>query len=189
MLGLATTLRLQRRNAQTGDQGGLCVPGAAFIRLPTFQGLVWAQGGAGVISGHRHLAVVRKQDQIVAVGIAKRLGAERKICTVRVSPEMANRGIGVRVFDGLLSWLDSDRPHLTVSDRKTPAVRTNIRVVRLPVYLLDLPIDTQSEDRTQFQWRRSNSLCELGQRTVNTLTPSASSITSGSSKRFAYNCV
>jgi hypothetical protein len=32
----------------------------------------------------------------------------------------ANRGIGVRIFDNLLKWLDDDRPHLTVNATKLP---------------------------------------------------------------------
>jgi hypothetical protein len=29
--------------------------------------------------------------------------------------------MGVRIFDGLLRWLDVDHPHLTISDAKLPA--------------------------------------------------------------------
>lgn len=46
---------------------------------------------------------------------------EQKICTVRVAPSHIGRGIGIRIFDALLRWLDVDRPHLTISEAKLPA--------------------------------------------------------------------
>lgn len=68
----------------------------------------------------RFLLPVEREDQLVGLGIAKDEDGERKICTVRVAPSHAGRGIGVRLFDGLLKWLDEDRPHLTVSTTKLP---------------------------------------------------------------------
>jgi GNAT superfamily N-acetyltransferase len=74
----------------------------------------------GLRHGTRFLLPVEREDRLVGLGIAKREDGERKICTVRVDPSYAGRGIGVRLFDGLLRWLDDDRPHLTVSSRKLP---------------------------------------------------------------------
>jgi hypothetical protein len=68
----------------------------------------------------RHLLRIERNGKLVGLGIAKNEPDERKICTVRVAPDWASRGIGVRIFDGLLKWLDDDRPHLTVSERKLP---------------------------------------------------------------------
>lgn len=69
----------------------------------------------GLRHGTRLLLPIEREDQMVGLGIAKDEDGERKICTVRVAPSHAGRGIGVRLFDGLLKWLDDDRPHLTVS--------------------------------------------------------------------------
>lgn len=75
----------------------------------------------GLRTGTRFLLPVHRDGKLVAVGIAKNDGFERKICTVRVAPHHAGRGLGLRVFDGLLKWLDDDRPGLTVSATKLPA--------------------------------------------------------------------
>ncbi|QAS78762.1 N-acetyltransferase [Rhizobium acidisoli] len=75
----------------------------------------------GLRLGTRFLLPVHRNGELVAVGIAKNDGLERKICTVRVAPHHAGRGLGLRVFDGLLKWLDDDQPGLTVSGTKLPA--------------------------------------------------------------------
>ena len=74
----------------------------------------------GLRRGTRMLLPVERDGVLVGLGIAKNEPDERKICTVRVAPSHAGRGIGVRLFDGLLKWLNDDRPHLTVSDSKLP---------------------------------------------------------------------
>lgn len=74
----------------------------------------------GVRVGTRLLLPVERDGSMVGLGIAKNEADERKICTVRVAPSHTGRGIGVRLFDGLLKWLDDDRPHLTVSEAKLP---------------------------------------------------------------------
>lgn len=74
----------------------------------------------GLRSGTRFLLPVERDGALVGLGIAKNEDDERKICTVRVSTHYAGRGVGVRLFDGLLKWLDDDRPHLTISAIKLP---------------------------------------------------------------------
>jgi GNAT superfamily N-acetyltransferase len=75
----------------------------------------------GLRTGTRTILRVERAGHLVGLGIAKREAGEKKICTVRVAPSYAGRGIGVRLFDGLLRWLDTDRPHLTVSEGRLPA--------------------------------------------------------------------
>jgi GNAT superfamily N-acetyltransferase len=74
----------------------------------------------GLHLGSRFLLPIERQGELVGLGIAKKEAGEHKICTVRVAPSHAGRGIGIRLFDGLLNWLDDDRPHLTVSAAKLP---------------------------------------------------------------------
>ncbi|ABS65816.1 GCN5-related N-acetyltransferase [Xanthobacter versatilis] len=74
----------------------------------------------GLHNGTRHIIRAERDGRLVGLGIAKNELGERKICTVRVSPTHHGRGIGVRLFDGLLRWLDVDKPHLTVSKDKLP---------------------------------------------------------------------
>ncbi|WP_199848962.1 GNAT family N-acetyltransferase [Sphingomonas sp. STIS6.2] len=74
----------------------------------------------GARQGTRLLLPIERDGEVVGLGIAKKETDERKICTVRVASSHVGRGIGVRLFDGLLKWLDDDRPHLTVSATKLP---------------------------------------------------------------------
>jgi hypothetical protein len=74
----------------------------------------------GLRVGYRRLLRIERDSQLVGLGIAKNELDERKICTVRVAPLHMGRGIGLRIFDGLLRWLDVDQPHLTVSAGKLP---------------------------------------------------------------------
>lgn len=74
----------------------------------------------GLRCGTRLLLPVERDGELVGLGIAKNEDGERKICTVRIAPSHAGRGLGVRLFDGLLKWLDDDQPHLTVSAAKLP---------------------------------------------------------------------
>ncbi|WP_245487339.1 GNAT family N-acetyltransferase [Rhizobium leguminosarum] len=74
----------------------------------------------GLRTGERYLHRVKREGELIGVGIAKKDSSEKKICTVRVSNEHFGRGSGVRIFDHLLRWLDDDHPHLTVSESKLP---------------------------------------------------------------------
>jgi hypothetical protein len=75
----------------------------------------------GLRTGARILVPLERSGSLVGVGIAKRDEDERKICTVRIAPSYFGRGLGLKLFDSLLGWLDTDQPHLTVSEQKLPA--------------------------------------------------------------------
>ncbi len=85
---------------------------------PAFREWYWSQVACGVVDGSRRIVRIERYGELRAVGIAKSDGVERKICTVRVAPDFANRGHGVRLFENLLRWLDTDRPHLSVGQAK-----------------------------------------------------------------------
>jgi GNAT superfamily N-acetyltransferase len=74
----------------------------------------------GLRQESRLLLPVHRDGILVGLGIAKLEAEERKICTVRVAPGYQGEGIGVRLFDGLLHWLGTDQPHLTVSEKNAP---------------------------------------------------------------------
>ncbi|AGB45322.1 hypothetical protein Mesau_02941 [Mesorhizobium australicum WSM2073] len=74
----------------------------------------------GLRIGSRTLLRIERDGDLVGLGIAKKEDDERKICTVRIAPSYVGKGIGVRIFDRLLTWLDDDKPHLTVSSEKLP---------------------------------------------------------------------
>ncbi|WP_376995984.1 GNAT family N-acetyltransferase [Azospirillum himalayense] len=99
----------------------------------------------GLIDGTRYLHRIERDGQLVGLGIAKLEPFERKICTVRIAPSYVGRGIGIRIFDSLLKWLDTDRPHLTVNERKIHAFERifdwygfNLTSVRSGLYVPNL---------------------------------------------------
>lgn len=75
----------------------------------------------GVLCGTRKLFTVERDDRLVAVAIAKREDGERKLCSVRVAPEMYGKGLGVRLIEEAMGWLDERYPLLTVSEEKIGA--------------------------------------------------------------------
>lgn len=74
----------------------------------------------GEYRGNRHILRLERDGRLAALGIAKNELGEKKICTVRVHPHFVGRGLGIRVFEHLLNWLQVDKPHLTVSKEKLP---------------------------------------------------------------------
>lgn len=74
----------------------------------------------GIRAGTRHFVKVERHGQLVGLGIAKNEADEKKICTLRVAPEYVGRGMGFRIMDDLLRWLDEDQPHATVGAHKLP---------------------------------------------------------------------
>jgi|SRR5471030_28249 len=72
----------------------------------------------GLAAGTRKLIRIERDGRIVAMGIAKKEDAELKICTVRVLPEYEGKGIGIRIFRDLMSWLGTSKPLLSVSQDK-----------------------------------------------------------------------
>ncbi|WP_247346123.1 GNAT family N-acetyltransferase [Bradyrhizobium sp. 61] len=75
----------------------------------------------GLRNESRILLRVERHGQLVGLAIGKREPGENKICTVRIAPSYFGRGIGVRLFDEVLRWLNDDKPHLTVSENRLPA--------------------------------------------------------------------
>lgn len=70
----------------------------------------------GLTNGTRKLFIYRRNEKVVALCIAKKTDKELKICTVRVIPEFAGKGLGVKLFKDAMNWLGTDKPHLTVSE-------------------------------------------------------------------------
>lgn len=75
----------------------------------------------GLRNDSRILLRVERHGQLIGLAIGKREPDENKICTVRIAPSYFGRGIGVRLFDEVLRWLNDDKPHLTVSERRLPS--------------------------------------------------------------------
>lgn len=75
----------------------------------------------GLRNDTRLLLRIERHGQLAGLAIGKREPDENKICTVRIAPSYVGRGIGLRLFDQVLRWLDDDKPHLTVSESRLPA--------------------------------------------------------------------
>lgn len=72
----------------------------------------------GLSNGTRKLFIYRRDEKVVALCIAKKSETELKVCTVRVIPEYAGKGLGIKLFKDAMNWLETDKPHLTVSEER-----------------------------------------------------------------------
>lgn len=70
----------------------------------------------GLYDDTRKLFIYRRNNKIVALGIAKKTTDELKICTIRVAPEFVGKGFGIKLFKQAMDWLGTNKPHLTVSE-------------------------------------------------------------------------
>jgi hypothetical protein len=77
----------------------------------------------GLARDTRKILRIERDGRIVAMGIAKKEGGELKICTVRVLPEYAGSGMGIRIFRDLMTWLGTDKPLLSVNHEKISEFR------------------------------------------------------------------
>lgn len=68
----------------------------------------------------RKIVYIEKYDKIIAIGIAKDDGIEKKLCTIRISPEYNGKGYGLKLMDHLMEWLNTEKPLVTVSDYNLP---------------------------------------------------------------------
>lgn len=71
-------------------------------------------------SGNRKIISEIRDGKIAGIAILKDTKEEKKICTLRISPDFQNRGIGVRLFKKSFDVLQTNTPFLTVSEEKLP---------------------------------------------------------------------
>lgn len=71
-------------------------------------------------NGNRKIVSEIRDGKIAGIAILKDTGEEKKICTLRISPDFQNRGIGVRLFKKSFEILQTNKPFLTVSEEKLP---------------------------------------------------------------------
>jgi GNAT superfamily N-acetyltransferase len=101
-------------------------PKEAYPRLahldgtyPEFALWFWTKCAPGVANGTRKIFAIRS-DSDYAIVIAKKALTERKLCTVFVSKGFENRGIGTRLIESALGWLECRKPLLTVPEERLP---------------------------------------------------------------------
>lgn len=71
-------------------------------------------------NGNRKIVSEIRDGKIAGIAILKDSTEEKKICTLRISPDFQNRGIGVRLFKKSFEILHTNKPFLTVSEEKLP---------------------------------------------------------------------
>jgi GNAT superfamily N-acetyltransferase len=85
------------------------------ITYPEFAVWFWSKCAPGVANGSRKIFTIWS-DTDCGIVIAKKAPAERKLCTVFVSKGFQNQGIGTRLMGLALTWLECQRPVLTVPE-------------------------------------------------------------------------
>src|SRR6266851_4783161 len=82
---------------------------------------------AGLASGSRALLSVHAGSTLTAIAILKREPDERKICTFWVAPRARKLGVGTRLLHDSLTWLDCDRPLITVCQERVGELQPLLR--------------------------------------------------------------
>src|SRR5262249_16978710 len=80
----------------------------SFFRglYPTFTQWFEHRVVPGIATGERTIVMREGSGSMAGVLILKHDGIERKLCTLRVRDELANRGLGIRLFQTAFSLLD-----------------------------------------------------------------------------------
>ena len=63
-------------------------------------------------------ACLNEMQQLVGIAIVKREKGEQKICTLFVEPSYAGRGIGTRLLNTSVTWLEDLSPIITVDESR-----------------------------------------------------------------------
>jgi len=86
---------------------------------PNFQAWFFGKVVPEIESGKRQLLIEHRSNQAAGIAIVK-LNCEKKLCTLRISDQFQNRGVGIRLFERCFDVLETDKPFLTVSEEKLP---------------------------------------------------------------------
>jgi GNAT superfamily N-acetyltransferase len=97
------------------------------VFYPEFGSWFWAKVIPGLESGTRLILPSYAGDRLAAVAILKRVPEERKICTLWVAPFARGIGLGGRLLSGSLSWLDCEKPLITVCQERLRELRPLLR--------------------------------------------------------------
>jgi len=73
----------------------------------------------GIELGERQLLIEGRNNHVAGIAIVK-TGCEKKLCTLRVSEQFQNKGLGIKLFESCFEALDTCKPLLTVSEEKFP---------------------------------------------------------------------
>lgn len=69
------------------------------------------------------LAFHRNIEQLVGIAILKKEKKEKKICTIRVHKDFLKRGIGTKLFEKSIEFLNDTKPMITISEDNVEAFK------------------------------------------------------------------
>jgi|24BtaG_2_1085350.scaffolds.fasta_scaffold12394_2 GNAT superfamily N-acetyltransferase len=72
----------------------------------------------GYLRGERSIITEYSNGIIAGVAITKHTQFEKKLCNLTVTPEFANKGYGIKLFEKAFDILETNKPFLTVSEIK-----------------------------------------------------------------------
>ena len=109
------TTRVYRENADMQAQIIAELASLNFI-YPDFNDWLRNKVFAQLDTDERKVFVIQQNSKILGILILKDTLAEKKICTLRVSPQYSKQGIGSKLMDLALRELHTARPVITVSE-------------------------------------------------------------------------
>ena len=89
---------------------------AAEIYYPEFRKWYTEKVIPELFTSNRELIVENRNDDIAGIAIVKK--EENKLCTLRITEDFQNKGIGLKLFEKSFESLNTGKPFLTVSEEK-----------------------------------------------------------------------
>ncbi|WP_081158968.1 GNAT family N-acetyltransferase [Ensifer aridi] len=98
------------------DSNGLSLISGFDALYPDIEHWFASKVAPGLSDGSRRLLIERDLDSVRGFAILKKEAHERKICTLWVRPDQRRRGVGQRLIDESIAWLECEKPMLTVPE-------------------------------------------------------------------------
>lgn len=83
---------------------------------------LWFEGKVepGLMTGERSLLIRHVGERLAGIAVLKHDGLETKLCCLRVLPEFAGSGVGLRLFEDSFEHLKTSQPLLSVCEEQLP---------------------------------------------------------------------
>lgn len=90
------------------------------LYYPSFEDWYFRTVADGLQNNSRKIILEERNGEIAGIAIVKKNVFEKKICTIKVMDDFINRGIGIRLFERSMSYLETTSPLLTVDEDRLP---------------------------------------------------------------------
>jgi hypothetical protein len=87
-------------------------------QYPNFRNWLERKVFTGLYDGTRSILLEWRDGKIAGLAILKNEVEEKKLCCLRIMPEFQNKGIGIKLFQKSFDALETEKPLLSVSERK-----------------------------------------------------------------------